>query len=136
MFLLYYSERCNIDGVVLPWVLCHDLCTTLCSGVLGHRTQRHVPCCVQRACSSTHKALLAMVLSRILQWWRLDVSSDVRLSDIRVGRRRPLAMVVAGNPRDCFFDLLDFFLQIQDNHFIPVCLLVSIYVAYCNLIFD
>jgi hypothetical protein len=54
----------------------------------------------------------------------------------RVGRR-PLATVVAGNPRDCFvfLDLLAFYLQYQDNHFIPVCLFVSIYVAYCNLIF-
>ena len=43
--------------------------------------------------------------------------------------RRPLATVVAGNPKDrfVFLDLLEFYLQNQDNHFIPVCLLVSIY---------
>ena len=47
-------------------------------------------------------------------------------------------MVVAGNLRDrfVFLDLLDLYLQIQDNHFIPVCLLVSTYVALCNLVFD
>jgi hypothetical protein len=28
--------------------------------------QQHVPCCLQRACSSTHKALLAMVEARRL----------------------------------------------------------------------
>jgi hypothetical protein len=51
---------------------------------------------------------------------------------------RPLVTVVAGNPRDhfVFLDLLGFYMQIQDNHFIPACLLVSTYVAYCNLIFD
>jgi hypothetical protein len=99
--------------------------------------QRHVPRCVQQAYSSTHKASLAMVLSRILQLWRLGVSSGVRLSGAGVGRR-VLATAVAGNPRDCFvfLDLLGFYLQIQDNHFIPVCLLVSTYVAYCNWIFD
>jgi hypothetical protein len=35
-----------------------------------------------------------------------------------------------------FLDPLGFYLQIQDNHFIPVCLLVSTCVAYCNWIFD
>jgi hypothetical protein len=46
-------------------------------------------------------------------------------------------MVVAENPRDrfVFLDLFGFYLQIQDNHFIPVLLLVSTY-AYCNWIFD
>ena len=52
--------------------------------------QRHVPCCVQQICSSTHKALLAMVLFWIFQWWRLDVSSSVRLGDVGVKRRRSL----------------------------------------------
>jgi hypothetical protein len=68
---------------------------------------------VQQACSSTHKASLAMVLSQILQWWRLGVSFGVRLGDAGVGRR-PLATVVAGNPRDrfVFLDLLGFYLQI------------------------
>jgi hypothetical protein len=65
-----------------------------------------------------------MVLSQILQWWRLGVSYDVRLGGAR-GGRRPLAKVVAGNPRDrfLFLDVLGFYLQIQDNHFIMVCLL-------------
>jgi hypothetical protein len=64
-----------------------------------------------------------MMLSRILQWWRLDVSSGVRLGGAEVGRR-PLATVIAGYPRDrfVFLDLLGFYLQIQDNHFISVCL--------------
>jgi hypothetical protein len=53
-----------------------------------------------------------MVLSRILQWWRLGVSSGVRLGDAGVGRQ-PLA-VVAGNPRGrfVFLYLLEFYLQI------------------------
>jgi hypothetical protein len=76
---------------------------------------------------------LAMVISRILQWWRLSVSYVVRLGGAG-GVRRPLATVVAENLRDCFLflDLLGFYLQIQDNYFILVCLLVSICVAYCN----
>jgi hypothetical protein len=93
---------------------------------------------VQRACSSTHKASLAMVLSWIWQWWRLGVPSSVRLGGAGVGRR-PLASAVAGNHRDrfVFIDLLWFFLQsFQDNHFIPICLLISTYVASCNLIFN
>jgi hypothetical protein len=58
------------------------------------------------------------------QWWRLDVSSGVRLGGARVGRW-PLASVVAVNPRDrfVFLDLSWFCLQsFQDNHFTPVCL--------------
>jgi hypothetical protein len=49
----------------------------------------------------------------ILQWWRLGVSSGVCLGDAGVGRR-PLATVVAGNPRDrfVFLDLQQFYLQI------------------------
>ena len=98
--------------------------------------QRHVPRCVQQACSSTHKVLLAMMLSQILQWWRIGVSG-VRLGGAGVGWRL-LATAVAGNTRDrfVFLGLLGFYLQIQDNHFILVCLLVSTYAAYCNLIFD
>jgi hypothetical protein len=67
---------------------------------------------MQQACSSTHKASLVMVLSRILQWWRLGVSSGVRLDGAGVGRR--LATVVTGNSRDrfVFLDLLGFYLQI------------------------
>jgi hypothetical protein len=56
---------------------------------------------VQQAGSSTHKASLAMVVSPILQRWMLGVSSSIRLGDVGVGRQ-PLAMVVAGNPRDRF----------------------------------
>jgi hypothetical protein len=48
--------------------------------------QRHVPSCVQRACSSTHKASVAMVLSWIRQWWRLGISSGMRISGVGVGR--------------------------------------------------
>jgi hypothetical protein len=80
---------------------------------------------------------MAMVLFWILQRWRLGVSSCVRLGGVGIGRR-PLATVVAANPRDrfVFLDLLGFYLQIQDNHFIPVCLLVSTCVASCNLVFN
>jgi hypothetical protein len=49
-----------------------------------------------------------------------------------------VASVVVENSRDrfAFLDLLWFYMQIfLDNHFILVCLLVSIYVASCNLIF-
>jgi hypothetical protein len=53
-----------------------------------------------------------MVLSWISQWWRLDVSSGVRFGGTGV-ERRPLASVVAGNPRDrfVFLDLLRFYLH-------------------------
>jgi hypothetical protein len=50
--------------------------------------------CVQQACSSTHKASLAMVFSWIWKWWRLDVFSIVHLGGAGVGRRL-LASVVA-----------------------------------------
>ena len=63
--------------------------------------QRHVPRCMQQACSSTHKASLAMLLFWILQWWRLGISSGVRLGGAGYGRR-PLATVDAGNPIDRF----------------------------------
>jgi hypothetical protein len=79
-----------------------------------------------------------MVLSWIRQWWRLGVSSSVRLGGVGVGWR-PMALVVAGNYRGqfVFLDLLRFSLQsFQDNHFIPVRPLVSIYVTFCNLIFN
>jgi hypothetical protein len=58
-------------------------------------------------CSSTHKDSLAMMLFWILQWWRLSV----RLGGVGIGRR-PLATVVARNPRDrfAFLDLLEFYL--------------------------
>jgi hypothetical protein len=48
-----------------------------------------------------------------LQWWRLGVSSGVRLGGAEVGRR-PLAMVVIENFNDSFvfLDLLGFYLQI------------------------
>jgi hypothetical protein len=72
--------------------------------------QRNVPRCMQQACSSTHKASLAMVLSWILQWWRFDdVSFSMRLGGARA-RQRPLDSVVAGNPRNQFI-----FLQCSRN---------------------
>jgi hypothetical protein len=49
--------------------------------------QRHVPRCLQQACSSTHKAWLAMVVFWIWQWWRFGVSSKARLGGIEVWRR-------------------------------------------------
>jgi hypothetical protein len=61
-----------------------------------------------------------MVLSWILQWWKFDdVSSSMRLGGAGA-RRRLLASVVAGNPRNqfVFVDLLGIYLQcFQDNHF-------------------
>jgi hypothetical protein len=101
--------------------------------------QRHVPRCLQQACSSTQKALLAMVFLWIWQWWRLDVSSDVRLGGVGVWRQ-PLVSASAGKPRDGFVFCypLGFSLQnIQDNCFLLVylCLLVSTCVYSCNLIF-
>jgi hypothetical protein len=91
---------------------------------------------VWQACSSTHKALLMMVLSWILQWWRFGFSPGVYLGGAGVGRW-PLTMVVVGNSKNrfVFLDPLGIYLQIQDNYFIPVCLLVSMF-AYCNWIFD
>jgi hypothetical protein len=91
---------------------------------------------LQQAYSSTQKALLAMVLFWILQWWRCGISFCVCLGGDGVGRRPPT--VVAGNSRDrfVFLDPLDFYLQILDNHFIPICLLVSTCAISCNLIFD
>jgi hypothetical protein len=74
--------------------------------------QRHVSCCLQQTCSSTHKALLAMVLLWIWQWWRLDVSSNVCLNGVGCWRR-PLASVSAENSKDSsiFFYLLGIYLQ-------------------------
>jgi hypothetical protein len=72
--------------------------------------QRYVPRYVQQAYSSTHKILLAMVLSRILQWWWLSFSSGVCLGGVGVGRRL-LATVVAETWRSfCILDLLGFYL--------------------------
>jgi hypothetical protein len=68
-----------------------------------------------------------MVLSWIRQWQRLGVSSGVHLGGAGVGRR-PLASVVARNPRTrfVFLGLLQFYMQnFQDNHFILIFLLVS-----------
>jgi hypothetical protein len=45
--------------------------------------------------------------------------------------------VAVGNPRFVFLNLLLFFLRsFQDNHFIPVCLLVFTYNSSSNLIFN
>jgi hypothetical protein len=74
--------------------------------------QRHVPHCVQRACSSTHKTLLAMVLLWIWQLWRLDDSFNVRLGGVG-DWRQPLASASAENSRDSseFFYPLGSYLQ-------------------------
>jgi hypothetical protein len=72
---------------------------------------------------------------QISQWWRLDVFSGVLFGGCGVGRW-PLASVVAENPRDrfVFLDFLRFYLHsFHDNHFI---LLVFIYVASYNWIFN
>jgi hypothetical protein len=64
---------------------------------------------MQRACSLTHKASLAMVFSWIWKLWRLGVTSSAGAG---VGRR-PLALVVAGNLRDrfIFLNFLRFYFQ-------------------------
>jgi hypothetical protein len=51
-----------------------------------------------------------MVLAWIWQWWKLGVSSGVRLGGVGDGRR--LSSVVVGNPRDrfVFLDFLGFYL--------------------------
>jgi hypothetical protein len=64
----------------------------------------------QRAYSSTHKALLAMVLFWIWQWRRLGVSSNVRLGGVGVWRR-PLVSASAEKSRDGFFLSFRFSLQ-------------------------
>jgi hypothetical protein len=53
-----------------------------------------------------------MVLSWIWQWWSLGVPSGMCLGDAGVGWR-PLALAIAGNPRNrfVFIDLLWFYLQ-------------------------
>jgi hypothetical protein len=101
--------------------------------------QQHVPHCLQQACSSTQKALLAMVLLWIWQWWRLGISFDVRLGGDGVWRR-PLVSASAGKSRDgfVFFRPLNFSLQsVQDNYFLLFCLCLSVstFVYSCNLIF-
>jgi hypothetical protein len=106
--------------LVWRWWICRSSSTSSMGGdrswskiTRGHPPvdvpQWHVPRCMQRACSSTHKASLAMVLSQILHWWRLGVYYDVRLGGAG-GGRRPLATVVVGNPRDrfVFLDLIGF----------------------------
>jgi hypothetical protein len=85
----------------------------------GRRPQRHVPRCLQRVCSSTHKASLAMVLFWIWQWRRLDVSSNVRPGGVGVWRR-PLLLTSAEKSRDSsiFFYSLGFSMQsVKDNCF-------------------
>jgi hypothetical protein len=101
--------------------------------------QRHAPRCLQRACSSTHKASLAMLLFWIWQWRRLGVSSNVRLDGVGVWHR-PLVSASVEKPRDSsvFFSPLGFFLQsVQDNYFLLYCLcfLDFTFVYSCNLIF-
>jgi hypothetical protein len=49
--------------------------------------QRHVCCCLQWECSSTHKTSLAMVLIYIWKLWRFDVPSNVHLGGVGVWRR-------------------------------------------------
>jgi hypothetical protein len=45
--------------------------------------QRYVPRYVQQAYSLTHKVLLAMMLSRIFEWWRIVIYFGVRLDGVR-----------------------------------------------------
>jgi hypothetical protein len=40
MFLLYHSEGCNICELVLHECYVNDLYTTICSGMLGHHTNK------------------------------------------------------------------------------------------------
>jgi hypothetical protein len=52
MFLLYYSEGCNICGGLFHKCYINDLHTTTCSGMLGHRTLRHPSSAFRRRRSS------------------------------------------------------------------------------------
>ena len=42
MFLLYHSEGCEVYGMVFHGSHINDLRTTICSGMLGHRTIRNL----------------------------------------------------------------------------------------------
>jgi hypothetical protein len=101
--------------LVRRWWICHSSLTTSMEG--DQSWSKRVPrsTCHNDKCmsySSTHKSSLAVVLSRILQWWRLGVSSSVRLDGVGV-KRRPLATLVAGNSRGfVFLDVLKFYVQI------------------------
>jgi hypothetical protein len=80
--------------LVWRWWIC---CSSLSSSMGGDRSwsktgrgrppvdvpDRYVPRYVQQACSLTHKVWLAMVLSRILERWRIVISSGVRLDGVR-----------------------------------------------------
>jgi hypothetical protein len=99
--------------------------------------QRHVSRWLQRASSSTHKASLAMMLLRIWQWWRLDVSSNVCLGSVG-GWGQPLVSASARKSRDGYvlFHILGFYLQsFQQICFLLTCFPVSTFVSSCNLIF-
>jgi hypothetical protein len=79
-----------------------------------------------------------MVLLWIWQWWRLSISSDVRLGDIGVWWRLLGASAEKTMDGFIFFYPLGFSLQsVQDNGFLLVCLclFVSMCVYSCNLIF-
>jgi hypothetical protein len=71
--------------------MCHnDMCFAACSEPVHRLT-----------------VSLAMMLLWIRQWWRLDVSYNVRLGGIGVWRR-PLASASAGSPRGWFWIFLSF----------------------------
>jgi hypothetical protein len=68
--------------------------------------QWHVPRCLQRIYSSTHKALLAMVVLLIWQWMRLDVSSNVCLGGVRVWQRPLVPASVEKSRMILYFSIL------------------------------
>jgi hypothetical protein len=133
--LPWRAKRGSFSGARMlarRWWICSSLTSSMGGGgawskwtqgrLLVDVPQRHVPCCVQRVCSSTHKSSLTMVFSWMWQRWMLGFPSDVRLDGAGVGWR-PLASVVAWKHRNrfVFLDLLWFFLpSFQDNYFISV----------------
>jgi hypothetical protein len=89
--------------LVRRWWICYSSLTSSMGGDISWSKiargrppldvpHRHVRHCMQRSYSSNHKSSLAMALSKILHWWRLDVSYDFRLGD---GAFSDLALVEA-----------------------------------------
>jgi hypothetical protein len=66
MFLLYHSEGCNICEMEFYKCYVNDLCTTTCSGMLGHRSfdfdsARHLALVVYRRRSSECNKFLSLL---------------------------------------------------------------------------
>jgi hypothetical protein len=63
---LYHSERCNMSGTVFHLCYVNDLCTTPCSGTLGHRSHLQL--------RDRIKIIFIYFISiSYQQWWQLPV---------------------------------------------------------------